>query len=48
MILGDLEVGIIGNENLTSYLVNVQFINDQLESFRMMGDLTFDEKSKLF
>lgn len=44
--LGDLEVGIIGNENLTSYLVNVQFINDQLESFRMMGDLTFDEKKQ--
>lgn len=37
--MGDLEIGIEGNENLTSFAVNTQFINEKNEGFRTIGNI---------
>lgn len=42
--LGDLEMGIEGNEDLTNFKVNTQFINEKQESFRTIGDISIKEK----
>lgn len=37
--MGDLELGIHGNESLTEFSVNTQFINEKDESFRTIGNI---------
>lgn len=38
-LMGDLEMGIDGNEDLSAFKVNTQFINGQGEGFRTIGDI---------
>lgn len=44
ILLGDLNLGIIGNENLSKYMVDANLINDQIESLNITGDIDVVDK----
>lgn len=41
--LGDLDLSIKGNENLTRYEINTKLINENIEAFDAQGSISFDE-----
>lgn len=42
--VGDIEIGIQGNEDLSSFKINTQIANEKQESLRLSGDLFFKRK----